>query len=97
MSETRYGSKNCKDKVWGLAKTVRGHDPSEFRRDPTGSIISYKAYGTNKQGSWDIDHIKPSSRGGSDCLRNLQALNSHSNRSIGNSLVKPSRHSKCNK
>ena len=97
MSETKYNSKDCKDKVWNLAKPIKGKDPSKYRMDPSGQVIAYNAYGNNTSKSWDIDHIKPASRGGSDCLRNLQALNSHTNRSVGNSLVKPSRHSKCNK
>ncbi|WP_425272587.1 HNH endonuclease [Polycladidibacter hongkongensis] len=46
---------------------------------------------------WDLDHIKPKSRGGSDSTRNLQALNAPLNRSKGDSLVKKSRHSQSNK
>ena len=97
MSETKYGDKECKDKVWNLAKTIPGKDPNIYRKDPAGNEICNKAYGTNSKQSWDIDHIKPSSKGGSDCLRNLQALSSHVNRSKGNSLQKASRHSKSNK
>ncbi len=41
---------------------------------------------------WEIDHIKPSNRGGNDTTRNLQALNTSVNRSKGDSLVKRSRH-----
>jgi hypothetical protein len=33
---------------------------------------------------WHIDHIKPSSKGGSDNPRNLQALQAHANMSKGN-------------
>ena len=97
MAETRYGHKDCKDKVWNLAKTIHGKDPNMYRKDPAGNQICYTSYGTNGKQSWDIDHIKPSNKGGSDCLRNLQALNSHMNRSKGDSMKKPSRHSKSNK
>ena len=46
---------------------------------------------------WDVDHIKPKRRGGKDTTRNLQALNSAVNRSLGDTLMKKSRHSKGNK
>lgn len=39
-----------------------------------------------------IDHIRPVSRGGSDSVNNLQALNTSVNRSKGASLIKRSRH-----
>ncbi len=43
---------------------------------------------------WEVDHIKPITRGGSDTTVNQQALNVSVNRSKGNTLVKKSRHSK---
>jgi 5-methylcytosine-specific restriction endonuclease McrA len=46
---------------------------------------------------WNIDHIKPKQKGGSDDIINLQALQSHINKSKGDNLVKKSRHSKNNK
>lgn len=94
MSETKYGQSSCKDKVWNLADSIKGKDPEKYRKDPYGNQMYYNSYGTNGKQAWDIDHIKPQSKGGSDCLRNLQALNSSTNRSKGNSLQKKSRHSK---
>ncbi len=91
---TTYTSANSVDRVWSLADKVRGKDPSLYRRDPTGSIIYRHSYGKDTAMGWQKDHIKPVSRGGSNDISNLQALNSHSNKSKGNSLVKPSRHSK---
>lgn len=83
--------------MWNLTKTISGKDPNIYRKNSTRNQICYKSYGTNGKQSWDIDHIKPSSKGGSDCLRNLQALSSTVNRSKGNSQKKPSRHFKSNK
>lgn len=42
---------------------------------------------------WEIDHITPKARGGSDATVNLQALNTRLNRQKGDSLKKRSRHS----
>lgn len=97
MPQAKYGSKTCKQKVWDSAKPVRGKDPKKYRQDPYGTQMCWNSYGTNGAQSWQVDHIKPASRGGSDNIRNLQALNSHVNMSKGNSLVKKSRHSKSNK
>jgi hypothetical protein len=93
--QTKYGDEECKDKVWKLAKIIEGCDPKMYREDPYGNKICYTAYGKNENQSWQIDHIKPSSKGGSDNLRNLQALNSSVNQSKGNNCIKKSRHSKC--
>jgi len=41
---------------------------------------------------WEIDHIKPKSKNGSDNIRNLQALKTSTNRQLSNSIVKKSRH-----
>lgn len=97
MPETKYGDSSCKDKVWNLAKPIPNKDPSMYRQDPYRNQLCYTSYGTNGSQAWDIDHIKSKSNGGSDCLRNLQALHIKVNRSKGASAVKASRHSKCNK
>ena len=79
--------------MWNCAETIKGKDPVKFRKDPYGNQLCFQSYGTNGAQSWDIDHIKPQSRGGSDNIHNLQALQSSVNRSKGNTLVKKSRHS----
>jgi len=80
-------------KVFEKAKPIPGRDPTVVRQDPYGKTIRMSHYGQpSKPGGWDIDHIKPASRGGSSHMVNLQALNCHTNRSKGNSLVKKSRH-----
>ena len=91
------GVDDKKDKVWNLAKKVRGKDPSKVRQDPYGNEIRYSQYGKDTKSGWEIDHIKPSARGGSDATRNLQALKTKINREKGDSLVKKSRHSNNNK
>lgn len=93
MPQTTYNSSGCRDAVWSLAKPIRGCDPDHFRKDPYGNKICYNSYGKSTSMGWDVDHIKPQSRGGSDNIRNLQALQCSVNRSKQDSLVKKSRHS----
>ena len=83
-----------KSAVWKRATRVRGKNPSKYRRDPYGNEIYYRSYGKNSPKGWQIDHIKPKSRGGNNALRNLQALKSSVNRRLSNSLIKRSGHSR---
>jgi 5-methylcytosine-specific restriction endonuclease McrA len=91
--QTTYNSSNVVEKVWDLAKPMKGGDPDKYRKDPYGNVIYKQSYGKDTKMGWNIDHIKPQSKGGSDNIRNLQALQTEKNKSKGNSLVKKSRHS----
>lgn len=82
------------DKVWDKAREIRGKNPNTYRRDPYGNTLYKSSYGKSTNMGWEIDHIKPKSRGGSDGLRNLQALKTSINRAMGDSVKKKSRHSK---
>ena len=86
-------SKSRKDKVWENAAKIRGKDPRLYRRDPYGNAMFYHSYGKISKMGWEVDHIKPSSRGGSDSTVNLQALNTKVNRGKGKTLKKKNRHS----
>lgn len=82
------------DKVWERAQPIRGKDPNKVRKDPYGNQIKRDQYGNDGPQGWEIDHIKPANRGGSDHLRNLQAMQTGKNRQLGDTLKKRSRHSK---
>ncbi|XOV85293.1 MAG: HNH endonuclease [bacterium] len=84
-------NKEVINKVWSTAKTVRGEHPDKVRQDPYGNRIARNQYGSQGLRGWEIDHIKPEARGGSDHLRNLQAMQSKKNRELGDSLKKRSR------
>ena len=87
-------TKDQKEKAWDNAKKVRGKDPGQYRQDPYGNKMYKPSYGKCSEMGWEVDHIKPKSRGGKDTTRNMQALNTSVNRGKGDSLKKKSRHSK---
>ena len=85
------------EKAWNNAKKIPGKDPEKYRQDPYGNIICKTSYGKDIPMGWEVDHIIPKSKGGSDSTRNLQALSTSLNRSKGNDQRKKTRHSKSNK
>ena len=44
------------------------------------------SYGEHTEMGWEIDHIIPKAKGGTDHINNLQALNTKVNRQKGDSL-----------
>ncbi|MES2285300.1 MAG: HNH endonuclease [Bacteroidota bacterium] len=64
-------------KVWEKALVIEGIDPQIYRLDNCGALIKNVLY-LNEFSSlsmgWEIDLIQPRSKGGTDDLPNLQAL-----------------------
>ena len=80
-----------KETAWEKAKKVRGRNPNLWRKDELGNLIYKPAYGTEGERGWEIDHIRPKSKGGTDALDNLQALQTEANREKKDKLRKRSR------
>ena len=70
--------------AWNKARKIEGYDESMFRQDACGAWIMWSHYG-NRESSfgWEIDHILPKSKGGTDNDDNLRALQHQNNVSKG--------------
>lgn len=70
--------------LWSRLSTVANRDPRLWRADRFGLLVYWPDYGNrNSNYGWEIDHVVPKVRGGSDELSNLQILNWQSNAKKG--------------
>ena len=69
--------------MWLRAATIDGEDPDVARTDVCGVRIHRDEYGQETTHGWEIDHIVPVAKGGTDSLNNLQALHWSENRKKG--------------
>jgi len=73
--------------VWDKGKVIPNFDRTVWRWDVNGTPIRFSDYGdTTSEYGWEIDHIVPKDKGGSDDIVNLQPLHWRSNRAKADRL-----------
>ena len=71
------------DTIFSKGRVIRNRPSHLYRRDIYGNSIYRPSYGKETGIGWEVDHIKPRAKGGSDALRNLQPLHWTANREKG--------------
>jgi hypothetical protein len=66
--------------VWSKGRPDTPHSLATRRRDMCGASMQRYAYGTETLYGWEIDHLMPVSKDGTDDLGNLQPLQWENNR-----------------
>lgn len=59
--------------IWEKAISVPGYDPDIWRKDFAGAWIRKDSYGMQTKYGWEVDHLRPLSKGGDNNEDNLIA------------------------
>ena len=69
------------NQVWEKGFVVEGYNKDKYRQDTCGAWMQKDKYGIEENVGWEIDHVYPSSKGGTDDLINLRPMQWQNNRS----------------
>jgi 5-methylcytosine-specific restriction endonuclease McrA len=85
----KYGDPECPRAVFNKGTVVPGKDPDMWRTDGMGKLIMFICLcSITSKYAWNIDHIIPRTKDGSDDLDNLQPLNRFDNIRFSDRLTK---------
>jgi hypothetical protein len=73
------------EEVWNKGAKVDDYDAAKYRKDVAGAWMAKDKYGTETALGWEIDHVYPDSKGGTDNLTNLRPMQWENNRGKGDS------------
>jgi len=69
-----------KSVAWNRATIIPNYDCNVWRRDRFGTPMKWSDHGNrDSKHGWEIDHVRPLSKGGVDEHSNLQALHWRNN------------------
>ncbi len=69
--------------VWEKASSVAGYDPDIWLKDFAGAWIRKDSCGLHTKYGWEVDHLQPLSKGGTNDLGNLAPLHWQNNQTKG--------------
>ena len=79
----KEADEGLKQAVWEKGREIPDFESTVWRWDKCGQVMKYDQHGKEGKHGWEIDHIKPTTTGGSDDLSNLQPLFWENNRRKG--------------
>ena len=75
------------DEIWVKGEPEQGYSPDRWRKDKCGASMNRSEHGnTDSPHGWEVDHIIPKSKGGSDHIDNLRPLHWKNNDAKGDKL-----------